>query len=163
MKVCKDYIEENLRKGFITHSTSPYTLLVLFVKKPGGGIRFCVNYRKLNALTKKDRYPLPLVKEVLAKLVGIKYFTKLDIIYAFNRVRFAILKDKDLTSFCIYLGSFKYRVLPFGLYNSPSVFQYFINETLGEYLNACIAVYIDDCLIYSRTRKEYIEYVCGVI
>ncbi|ODM15561.1 hypothetical protein SI65_09164 [Aspergillus cristatus] len=99
LKALKDWIEENLRKGFIHPSSSPAASPVLFVKKPGGGLRFCVDYRALNAITVKDRYPLPLTKETLNNLKGMKYFTKIDIISAFNNLR--IKKGlKYLTAFC---------------------------------------------------------------
>ncbi|ODM16167.1 hypothetical protein SI65_08601 [Aspergillus cristatus] len=87
LKALKDWIEENLRKGFIHPSSSPAVSPVLFVKKPGGGLQFCVNYHALNAITVKDCYPLPLTKETLNNLKGMKYFTKIDIISAFNNLR----------------------------------------------------------------------------
>ena len=83
----KEWLEENLRKGFVRPSSSPAASPVLFVKKPDGGLRFCVDYRGLNNVSVKDRYPLPLVKESLNNLKGIKYFSKVNIIAAFNNVR----------------------------------------------------------------------------
>ena len=79
----KRYLDSHLAKGFIQASSAPYSSPVLFVKKPGGGIRFCVDYRRLNAITKKDQYPIPLIEETLAQLEGAKYFTKIDICQAF--------------------------------------------------------------------------------
>lgn len=85
LEALKEWIKENLQKGFIRPSSSPAASPVLFVKKPDGGLRFCVDYRALNAFTVKDRYPLPLTKETLNNLKGMKYFTKLNIVSAFNK------------------------------------------------------------------------------
>ncbi|KAH7465211.1 hypothetical protein FOMA001_g17129 [Fusarium oxysporum f. sp. matthiolae] len=83
----REWLDENLRKGFIRPSSSPVASPVLFVKKPGGGLRFCVDYRALNNITVKDRYPLPLIKESLNNLSGMKYFSRIDIVSAFNNLR----------------------------------------------------------------------------
>ncbi|KAG0158414.1 hypothetical protein PDIDSM_5928 [Penicillium digitatum] len=135
---------------------------VLFVKKPGGGLRFCVDYRALNAITVKDRYPLPLTKETLNNLKGMKFFTKIDIISAFNNLRIA--KGQEyLTAFRTRLGLFESLVMPFGLTGAPASFQRFINDTLREYLDCFCTAYLDDILIYSRTRAEHIEHVRKVL
>jgi hypothetical protein len=94
----------------------------MFVKKPGKGIRLCVDYRKLNAITKKDKHPFLLINETIASVADCKIMTKLDIRKAFNRIRIATTEDKDLTTFCTLLGNFKSRVLPFGLYNRLATF-----------------------------------------
>ena len=83
----KEYLDENLKKGFISLSHAPYTSPVLFAAKPNGSLRVCVDYRKLNAITKRNRYPIPLIEETLAKVIGCKYLTKLDVIAAFNKLR----------------------------------------------------------------------------
>ena len=83
----------------------------MFVKKPSRGIRLCIDYRKLNSITKKDRYPIPLIKEVIANVVGCKIITKLDIRKAFNRIRIATLEDEDLLTFCTLLRNYKLKVL----------------------------------------------------
>ncbi|KAG0160247.1 hypothetical protein PDIDSM_7774 [Penicillium digitatum] len=162
LEVLKDWIEDNLRKGFIRPSSSPAASPVLFVKKPGGGLRFCVDYRALNAITVKDRYPLPLTKETLNNLKGMKFFTKIDIISAFNNLRIA--KGQEyLTAFRTRLGLFESLVMPFGLTGAPASFQRFINDTLREYLDCFCTAYLDDILIYSRTRAEHIEHVRKVL
>ena len=118
----KKYLDEHLAKGFIRPSSSKAAAPVLLVKKPGGGLRFCVDYRDLNNITEKSRYPIPLFSETLAKLAKAKWFTKLDIIHAFNRIR---IKEGHewLTAFNTRYGQFEYLVMPFGLCNAPSTFQ----------------------------------------
>ncbi|KAG0161663.1 hypothetical protein PDIDSM_2095 [Penicillium digitatum] len=154
LEVLKDWIEDNLRKGFIRPSSSPAASPVLFVKKPGGGLRFCVDYRAPNAITVKDR--------TLNNLKGMKFFTKIDIISAFNNLRIA--KGQEyLTAFRTRLGLFESLVMPFGLTGAPASFQRFINDTLREYLDCFCTAYLDDILIYSRTRAEHIEHVRKVL
>lgn len=162
LALVKAYIEDNLNKGFIKASSAPWASPILFVKKPGGGLRFCVDYRKLNALTRKDRYPLPLIDEVLAQMFGSEVITKLDIRHAFNRIRMKTELDEDLTTFKTRFGTFKYMVMPFGLCNGPATFQRYINEALWEHLNVFCTAYIDDILIYSK-RKDHVSCVRKVL
>jgi hypothetical protein len=148
-------VTENLSQGFIKASKSPWASLIMFVKKPGGGIRLCIDYRLLNTITKKDRYPIPLIKETMANIAGCRIMTKLDIRKAFNRIRIATPEDKDLLTFCTPLGNYKPKVLQFGPTNSPATFQRFINNTLFDYLNVFCTAYIDDILIYSQSQEEH--------
>ena len=115
----KRYLNSHLAKGFIQADSAPYLSLVLFVKKPGGGIRFCVDYWRLNAITKKDRYPIPLIEETLAQLEGAKYFIKIDIRQTFYRIRMS-KNSEELITFLTRFGAFKYLVMPFGLCNGPA-------------------------------------------
>lgn len=158
----KEYLEENLQKGFISPSTAPYASPVLFVQKHDGSLRFCVDYRKLNAITIRNRYPIPLIEEVLARVVGCKYLTKLDIIAAFNKLRMHP-DSEDFTTFTTSFGAFKYHVLPFGLTGGPASYQQYMNDTLFEYLNDFCQAYLDDILIYSKTKKEHKEHVRKVL
>ena len=156
------YLEENLAKGFIRASRSEAASPVLFAKKPGGGLRFCVDYRGLNAITVKNRYPLPLISETLDRLSRAKIYTKLDIISAFNRIR--IKKGQEhLTAFRTRQGLFEYLVLPFGLCNGPATFQSYINEALRGYLDDFCTAYLDDILIYSENELEHQEHVHKVL
>ena len=158
----KKYLDEHLKKGFITPSHAPFASPVLFAEKPNGGLRFCVDYRKLNAITKRNRYPIPLIDEVLARIQGCKYLTRLDIIAAFNKLR--IHPDsEDFTTFVTSLGAYKYRVLPFGLTNGPATYQQYMNDILFEYLNDFCQVYLDDILIHSKTKKEHIQHVRQIL
>ena len=148
------YLDDNLAKGFIRASRSHAASPVMFVKKPGGGLRFCVDYRGLNAVTIKNRYPLPLIAETLNRFSRAKIFTKLDIIAAFNRLRIKE-GDEELTAFRTRFGLFEYLVMPFGLCNGPASFQHFINDTLREYLDDFCTAYLDDILIYSDVESEH--------
>ena len=162
LELVKDYLMEHLQKGFIEPSDAQFSSPVLFAKKPNGGWRFCVDYRRLNEVTKKDRYPLPLISETLAKLQSAKYFTKLDVRQAFYRLRVRE-GDEDLTSFRTRFGSYKYKVLPFGLCNGPASFQRYINSLLMEHLDDFCTAYVDDILIYSTNRKDHRKHVRWVL
>jgi hypothetical protein len=162
LQECKAYIDENLSKGFITASSAPFSAPVLFVRKAGGGLRFCVDYRRLNALTKKDKYPLPLINETLAQLTGARFLTKIDIRHAFNRIRMRT-DDEDLTTFGTRFGAYKYRVMPFGLCNGPATFQHYMNDVLWEGLNDYCTVYVDDILVYSSSTAEHVRHVRSVL
>ena len=158
----KKYLDENLRKGFITPSKAPFASPVLFAEKPNGDLRFCVDYRRLNAITKRNRYPIPLIDEVLARIQGCKFLTRLDIIAAFNKLRMHP-GSEDFTTFVTSLGAYKYRVLPFGLTNGPASYQQYMNDILFQYINDFCQVYLDDILIYSKTKKEHVQHVRQVL
>ena len=121
LEAVKQYLIENLDKGFIDTSQAPFAAPILFVKKPNGSLRFCIDYRKLNSLTRKDRYPLPLIEETLARLAKAKIFTKLDIRQAFHRIRMDP-ESEELTTFRTRYGAYKCKVLPFGLTNGPATY-----------------------------------------
>jgi reverse transcriptase-like protein/integrase-like protein len=131
-------------------------------RKPDGGLRFCVDYRKLNAITRKDRYPLPLIDELMERLSRAKIFTKLDIRQGFHRIRMSP-ESEDLTTFRTRYGAYKYRVMPFGLTNGPANFQRFINDTFIDYLDDFLTAFIDDLLIYSNNELEHEEHVKKVL
>ena len=162
LEVSKKYVDDHLAKGFVRPSTSSAASPVILVKKPGGGLRFCVDYRALNAITIKNRYPIPRVKETLDRLCKAKYYTKLDIIAAFNAVR--IKKGHEwLTAFTTRYGQFEYLVMPFGLCNAPSTFQKHINNALQNILDIYCTAYLDDILIYSETRQQHRQHVREVL
>lgn len=158
----KEYLKENLEKGFIRPSSSPSSSPVLFVKKPGGGLRLCVDYRALNDITVKNRYPIPRINETLTLLSKSKYFSKLDVISAFHRMRIA-KGHEFLTAFRTRFGLYEYQVMPFGLANAPSSFQNYINDTLKGYLDEFCTAYMDDILIFSRSFEEHVEHVKKVL
>ncbi len=158
----KSYIEEELAKGFLRPSTSPASAGFFFVKKKDGGLRPCIDYRGLNDITIKFRYPLPLVPAALEQLREARYFTKLDLRSAYNLIRIRE-GDEWKTAFSTTTGHYEYLVMPFGLANSPSVFQSFINDVFRDMLNRWVVVYIDDILIYSTTLEEHIKQVRAVL
>ena len=158
----RDYLTDNLAKGFIVPSKAPFASPVLFVRKSDGSLRFCVDYRKLNALSKKNRYPLPLINETLARLSRAKIFTKLDIRQAFHRIRISP-ESEELTAFRTRYGLFQYKVLPFGLTNGPATFQSYINDTLRDLLDVICTAYLDDILIYSDDELEHKAHVKQVV
>ena len=162
LQVLREYIDEKLRNGFIRPSTSPFGSPVLFVKKPDGSLRLCVDYRALNRITIKNRYPLPLISELLDRFKGAKYFTRLDVREAFNRLRIA-LGDEYKTAFRTRYGHFEYLVMPFGLCNAPGSFQAYVNDVIREYLDKFAVAYLDDILIYSNTLEEHILHVRQVL
>jgi hypothetical protein len=161
--VLRKTLSDYLGKGFIRVSNSPAAAPVLFAKKPGGGLRFCVDYRALNKLTRKDRYPLPLIQETLQSLAKAKWFTKLDVIAAFHRLRIA-QGDEWKTAFRTRYGLYEWLVTPFGLSNAPSSFQKYINWVLQDFLDNFCSAYIDDILIYSSgSLQDHREKVKSVL
>jgi hypothetical protein len=121
-KKIRDYITTYLSKGFITISSASYVVPILFVKKPGGGICFYIDYRKLNIITKKNAYPIPLIEETLVALNRTVIMSKLDIRYTFNRICFKTTTNKNLIIFKTSIGIFKYLIVLFRLANRPAVF-----------------------------------------
>jgi transposase InsO family protein len=162
LKACKQYLVENLHKGFIDHSQAPFAAPILFARKSNGGLRFCVDYRKLNAMTRKDRYPLPLLEETLSRISRAKIFTKIDIRQAFHRVRIDPA-SVDLTTFRTRYGCYKYKVVPFGLTNGPATYQRYMNDVLFDYLDDFCTAYLDDIIIYSENELEHEEHVRKVL
>lgn len=161
--VLRKTLTEYLEKGFIRVSHSPAAAPVLFVRKPGGGLRFCCDYRALNKLTKKDRYPLPLIHETLERIGKARWFTKLDVIAAFHKIRIAE-GDEWLTAFRTRFGLFEWLVTPFGLANAPSTFQRYVNWTLRDFLDDFASAYLDDILVFtSGSLHEHREHVQKVL
>ena len=162
LKMLKAYIEKMVNKGFIQASSLSAASPVFFAKKPSGGLQFCVDYRALNAITIKNCYFLPLVKETLERVCKAKIFSKIDIIAAFNKLR---IKEGEewKTTFRTQYGLYKYLVMSFGLANGPFSFQNYINNILHGMLDVFCTAYIDDILIYSNSKKEHQEYVHRVL
>lgn len=158
----RDYITEMADKKFIQQSKSPGGAPVLFVKKKDGSLRLCVDYRGLNKITRKDRYPLPLIPDLLDRLRTAKRFTKFDLRGAYNLVRIAP-GDEWKTAFRTRYGSFEYQVMPFGLCNAPATFQRFMNEVFADLLDICVVVYLDDILVYSDDPAQHSEHVKEVL
>jgi len=162
LQTLKQWLEENLSKGFIRASSSPAASPILFVKKTDGSLKLCVDYRGLNAGNIKNRYPLPLLQETLMRLSKAKYFTTLDIRGAYNLVRMAEVEEWK-TAFLTRYGLFESLVMPFGLTNAPSDFQALINDVLRSYLDDFCTAFLDDIFIYSNTLEEHKEQVYKVL
>ena len=138
--------------------TSPAGAPILFVKKRDGSLRLCVDYRGLNKITIKNRYPLPLIGESLDRLRSATVFTKLDLRAGYNLVRIA-KGDEWKTAFRTRYGHYEYRVMPFGLTNAPATFQNLMNDVLRDFLDDFAIVYLDDILIFSRSLAEHKPHV----
>jgi len=134
----------------------------MFIKKKDGKLQLCVDYRELNDITKKDRYQLPLIGEALDQLQGPIVFTKLDIKDAYHNIQIRE-GDEWKTTLTTKLGTYEYQVMPFGLCNAPVAFQRWINRTLHQFVDMCCIVYLDDVLIYSKTKSEHIRDVRAML
>ncbi|KAK3570544.1 hypothetical protein QTP86_022080 [Hemibagrus guttatus] len=161
-KAMEEYIKEPLSQGYIHPSTSPAASSFFFVAKKDGGLRPCIDYRALNKITMKFRYPLPLVPSALEHLRSATVFTKLDLRSAYNFIRIRE-GDECKTMFVTPTGHYEYLVMPYGLVNAPSVFQDFMHEVLWEFLHKSVLVYIDDILIYSRSMADHRRHVAEVL
>jgi hypothetical protein len=160
--VLRKFLNKNLTKGFIHTSISPAVLLVLFAKKPEGGLRFYIDYYALNTIIIKNYYPLPLIQEILARLSRTKIYTKLDIIAVFNRIR--IVEGQEyLMAFNTYYSLYETLVMLFGLSNVLAIFQARINKILHLYLDVFCTAYIDDILVYSDNLTSHRQHVRLVI
>ena len=156
------YIVEHLNKGFICPSSSPAASPILFVKKANRELHLCIDYHGLNAITKCNHYPLPLVNDLLNLICGSTIFTKLDLKTAFNLLRIAP-GDKWKTAFRTNEGLFEYLVMPFGLTNAPSAFLSFMQWVLHEMLDINCVIYLDDILVFSCTHEEHTAHVMKVL
>ncbi len=154
----KKYLNENLLKRFITSSQTLYFSLVLFAFKTNEDLRFCVNYRKLNVIFKRNRYSLSLINEIIDKIVSCKHLTRLNIISVFNKLQMHLDSENYIT-FITALEAYKYKMLSFKLTNESIFFQQYMNDVLWDFLNDFCQVYLDDILIYSKTRKKHRDYV----
>ena len=162
LEALRGYIEKNLERGYIRPSSSPAGYPILFVPKKNGELRLCVDYRQLNDITVKNRYPLPRIDELQDKFQTAKYFTKFDLREGYHLVR---IKEGEewKTAFRTRLGHFEYTVMPFGLTNAPASFQSLVNDTLRPYLDVFCTAYLDDIIIYSDTLEEHREHIRKVL
>ena len=147
-----------LAKGHIEPSTSPYGAPVLFVHKKDGGLRLCVDYRALNRLTIKNRYPLPRIDDLLDMVGKARYFTSLDLASGYHQIRIPV-EDRPKTAFRTPLGHYQWKVLVEGLTNAPSTFQRLMNDLFEPYIGKFVAVYLDDILVFSSTQEEHYEHL----
>ena len=158
LEEAKKQIQYMLDKKFIRPSDSPYGSPILFVPKPGGNLRFCIDYRWLNKWTIKNRYPLPLPEEMFDRLGGAKVFSKIDLRSGYWQMP---VREGDIpkTAFKTRWGLYECLVVPFGVTNAPAQFMHLMNDLLCDFLDEFVLVFLDDILIYSRTMEEHAEHL----
>ncbi|KAL0560323.1 hypothetical protein IC582_000724 [Cucumis melo] len=162
LKELKVQLQELLDKGFIRPSVSPWGAPVLFVKKKDGSMRLCIDYRELNKVTVKNRYPLPRIDDLFDQLQGATVFSKIDLRSGYHQLR---IKDEDVPkiAFRSRYGHYEFIVMSFGLTNAPAVFMDLMNRVFREFLDTFVIVFIDDILIYSKTEAEHEEHLHMVL
>jgi len=156
------YLKENMWKKFIRESQSSAEYSILFVVKLNENLRLCVNYRALNNIMIKNSYLLSLISELQDRLQKTQWFMKFNILEAFNWIW---IKEKDewKTVFCTRLEHYEYLIMSFDLINASVTFQIFMNNVLWHYLNQFVIVYLNDILVYSKTKKEHVQYVKKIL
>jgi len=154
----KKQLQELLDKGYIHPSTSPWGCPALFVKKKDESLRLCVDYRPLNAVTIKNKYPLPRIDILFDQLVGAKVFSKIDLRSGYHQIK---IRPEDIpkTAFSTRYGLYEYLVMSFGLTNAPAHFMYLMNSMFMPELDKFVVVFIDDILIYSKNEEEHAEHL----
>ncbi|GJR27734.1 reverse transcriptase domain-containing protein [Tanacetum coccineum] len=158
MKELADQLQELSDKGFIRPSSSPWGAPVLFVKKKDGSLRMCIDYRELNKLTVKNRYPLPRIDDLFDQLQGSSVYSKIDLRSGYHQLK---VREEDVskTAFRTRYGHYEFQVMPFGLTNAPAVFMDLMNRVCKPYLDKFVIVFIDDILIYSKSKQEHEEHL----
>jgi len=163
LQTLREWLKEIEKTGKIRRSTSPVGSPILFVPKPNGrGLRLCVDYGALNIITIPNRYPLPLMQELQDRVQGARWLTKLDLKNGFNLIQ---MKEGDewKTAFRTHYGLYEFQVMPFGLTNAPSTFQDMMNHVFSNMLDLGLIAYMDDILIYAKTKEEHDKLVKEVL
>ncbi|GJS18843.1 reverse transcriptase domain-containing protein [Tanacetum coccineum] len=162
MKELSKQLQELLEKGFIRPSSSPWGAPILFVKKKDGSFRMCIDYRELNKLTIKNRYPLPRIDDLFDQLQGSSVYSKIDLRSGYHQLR---IREEDIpiTAFRTRYGHYEFQVMPFGLTNAPAVFMDLMNRVCKPYLDKFVIVFIDDILIYSKNKEEHGEHLKTIL
>jgi hypothetical protein len=158
----KKQIDELLEKCYIRPSTSPWAAPVLFVEKNDGTTRMCIDYRALNEVTVKNKYPLPRIEDLFDQLRGASVFSKIDLRSGYHQLR---IRPSDIpkTAFITKYGLYEFMVMSFGLTNALAYFMYLMNNVFMDYLNKFVVVFIDDILVYSQNEQEHEEHLRKVL
>ncbi|GJV28776.1 putative reverse transcriptase domain-containing protein [Tanacetum coccineum] len=158
MKELVEQLQELSDKGFISPSSLPWGSPILFVKKKDGSFRMCINYRELNKLTVKNRYPLPRIDDLFDQLQRSSVYSKIDLRSGYHQLR-VYGEDIPKTAFRTRYGHYEFQVMPFALTNAPTVFMDLMNRVCKPYLDKFVIVFIDDILIYSKNKEEHKEHL----
>ena len=151
-----------MSKGFVRPSTSPWGAPVLFVKKKDGSLRLCIDYRELNKVTIRNKYPLPRIDDLFDQLQGARVFLKIDLRSGYHQLKIRS-EDVPKTTFKTRYGHYEFLVMPFGLTNAPVVFMDLMNRIFQPYLDQFVIVFIDDILIYSGSKENHEEHLRVVL
>jgi hypothetical protein len=154
----KKQIEELLSKGFIRPSSSPWRSPTLFIDKKDGSRRLCIDYRSLNEITIKNKYPLPRIEDLFDHMRGAKVFSKIDLRSGYHQLKIR-MEDIPKTAFTSRYGLYEFTMMSFGLTNAPAYFMYLMNKVFMEYLDKFVVVFIDDILVFSRSEEEHEEHL----
>ena len=158
LKELKEQLQDLLDKGFVKPSTSPWGALVLFVKKKDGSLRLCIDYRQLNKVTIRNKYPLPRIDDLFDQLQGASCFSKIDLRSGYHQLRIRH-EDVPKTAFRTRYGHYEFLVMSFGLTNTPAAFMDLMNRVFKPFLDRFVIVFIDDILVYSRSKEEHVEHL----
>ncbi|KAK8934991.1 hypothetical protein KSP39_PZI014260 [Platanthera zijinensis] len=158
MAELKVQLDELMEQGYVRPSSSPWSAPVLFVKKKDGSMRLCIDYRELNKLTEKNKYPIPRIDDLFDQLVGSSVYSKVDLKSGYYQLR---IRECNIpkTAFSTRYGHFEFTVMPFGLTNTPSVFMELMNRTFRDFLDRFVIVFIDDILVYSQCEEDHFKHL----